>query len=370
MKTDLIKKIITALCVAVIIATFGVMLTACDDPRQEDTGALDEIFGGNGDNDQDGDGEVDETLPALLAASGMQDTWVAPEADVVETVKYPIAGIISDDSLTDVQKIQQIMSATEQNEIKVERFNYFQYKMGTTDIDGESGTLLYQRTRRQNQQDKDDTTIKLPVKHNFNITAVNFVQDAMIRLVHDNKIYRIEGDVKKIAYDDKTGYLSLPADAWKKGKHFGDEEFVTSSQNLEETKKTCVNWECANIVKSEGASITQKTTSNGDVYYVLSFTVDLDVANADETTIAKLENDNSGSNMSLGKMEIVAEVWECGLMKYYETDETWSGEIGTYIMNIWFGYKGSADSQSKTWYSYTERDNDMSESIAILGTLL
>ena len=69
-------------------------------------------------------------------------------------------------------------------------------------------------------------------------------------------------------------------------------------------------------------------------------------------------------------MEIVAEVWECGLMKYYETDETWSGEIGTYIMNIWFGYKGSADSQSKTWYSYTERDNDMSGSIAILNSML
>ena len=31
MKTDLIKKIITAMCVAVIVATFGAMLVGCYD---------------------------------------------------------------------------------------------------------------------------------------------------------------------------------------------------------------------------------------------------------------------------------------------------------------------------------------------------
>lgn len=265
------------------------------------------------------------------------------------------------------------MSATEQNEITAERFNYFQYKKGSTEIDGKSGTLIYQRHRKQNQECKDDITLKRAINANFGPTELNFVQDSMIRLVYNDAIYRIKGNVADVTYDGATGLLVVSDDAtWEKGKDFGKHELVEWSQNLDETKKTCANWECEGIVSEEGATINRvEQDGTGDVYYELKFTVDTAVANADSATIARLENDNSGKDMSVGKLEVVAQVWECGLMKFYQTDETWSGEIGARIIGdsgIW--YKGSADSQSYTWYSYTERDNDMSESIAILNSML
>ena len=339
MKTDLIKKIITAMCVAVIVATFGAMLAGCG----EDSLVAD----------------IPNDIPNKLL-----DSEVAPDATVAATAKVGITDIVNDASLTTAQKIQKIMSATEQNEITAERFNYFQYKKGSTEINGKSGTLIYQRHRKQNQECKDDTTLKRAINANFGSFELEFVQDAMIRLVYNDAIYRIKGAVEDVTYDSATGLLVVADDAtWGKGKDFGKYELVEWSQNLDETKKTCANWECEGIVSEEGATINRvEQDGTGDVYYELKFTVDTAVANADPATIARLENDNGGSDMSLGKLEVRAEVWECGLMKFYETEEVWSGKI--------FIYSGSADSQSYTWYSYTERDNDMSESVAILDTLL
>lgn len=348
MKTDLIKKIITAMCVAVIVATFGAVLVGCG----EDSLVAD----------------IPDNIPNKLL-----DSEVAPDDVVAATAKVSIVDIVNDASLTTAQKIQKIMSATEQNEITAERFNYFQYKTGSTEIDGKSGTLIYQRHRKQNQKDKDDTTLKRAINANFGATELNFVQSSMIRLVYNDAIYRIQGAVADVNYDSTTGLLVVADDAtWSKGDNFGGYELVEWSQNLDETKKTCANWECEGIVSEEGATINRvEQDGTGDVYYELKFTVDTAVANADSATIDRLENDNSGKDMSVGKLEVTAQVWECGLMKFYQTDETWSGEIGKRLIGdsgIW--YKGSADSQSYTWYSYTERDNDMSESIAILNSML
>ena len=66
----------------------------------------------------------------------MLDSEVAPDDVVAATAKVSIVDIVNNASLTTAQKIQKIMSATEQNEITAERFNYFQYKTGSTEIDG------------------------------------------------------------------------------------------------------------------------------------------------------------------------------------------------------------------------------------------
>ena len=100
MKTDLIKKIITAMCVAVIVATFGAMLVGCG----EDSLVAD----------------IPDNIPNKLL-----DSEVAPDDVVAATAKVSIVDIVNDTALTNAQKIQKIMSATEQNEITAERFNYF-----------------------------------------------------------------------------------------------------------------------------------------------------------------------------------------------------------------------------------------------------
>lgn len=337
MKSNTVKKLLAAMCLTVIVATTCALFVSCVDPKEVN------MF---------------EGIPNEL-----EDSEVAPDSVVAATAHVSVTDIVEDASMTTGQKIAAIMSATEQNEITAERFNYFQYKVGSTDLGSNHGTLIYQRLRKQNQECKDDTTFKLAVNHNFDAVAINFVQDAMIRLGYDNKIYRIEGDVANLDYDEDSGLVYMTDNTgWSKGKNFGDYESVSSSQNLDETKKTCANWSCENIVSEENASIERKTTDSGNAYYELTFSVDLTVANADPDTISRLENDNGASGMSLGKLEVRAEVWECGLMKFYETSETWTGRIVL--------YSGSADTHSYTWYSYTERDNDMSGSVAILNTLL
>ena len=337
MKTDLIKKIITAMCVAVIVATFGAVLAGCGDPYDVN------IFDG---------------IPNQL-----KDSDVAPDDVVVSTVKVGIADVLNDASLSNAQKIQKIMSATEQNEIKVERFAYFQYKVGSTDLGSNHGTLIYQRHRMQDQEVKDDTTLKRAVNHNFDQIALFTVQSAIDRFVYDGAYYRMETDADNIIYNEATGLLTIDPNAkWKRGDRFGSSETVASSQNLDETKKTCINWDCENIVLEESAKITQKSNPDGATYYELSFTINLNVANTDSKTIERLEQDNGGSGMALEKMEIRAEVWECGLMKFYETEETWSG---TMVI-----YSGAADTHTYTWYSYSEREHDHTNSLAIRETLL
>lgn len=310
------------------------------------------------------EGDLPDDIPNLL-----QDTEVCPD-DVLDTSSLVSAkAIYENTALTDVEKAMQMMSATEQNEMSssLARFNYFQYKIGTTSIEDKSGTLIYQRLRKQNQQDKDDTTLKLPINHNFGVLESSFVTSAMIRLLVNNKIYRISGKSSDITYDETTGLLSMKDnDSWSKGKNFGDEEFVASSQNLEETKKTAAFWDTDGIINADTLKIEVKETSDGDVYYSLSFEVDVDVANADSRTTEKLNSDNGGTDMKINKLIVKAQIWECGLMRYYETEENWSGNIGNSLIH----YTGAADSKSYTFYSYTERDNDMSTSKAILNTLL
>lgn len=310
------------------------------------------------------EGDLPEDIPNLL-----NDTDVCPDTVLDVSGLISAKSIYENSSLTDAEKIMQMMSATEQNEMSTSlaRFNYFQYKIGTTKLDNQEGTLIYQRLRKQNQQEKDDTTLKLPINHNFGNLEVTFVQSAMIRLLTDNKIYRISGDNKDMTYDEETGLISMKNDdGWSKGKNFGDSESVASSQNLEETKKTVAFWDKDGIIKEDSISIEKKTNEDGYVYYSLSFEVDVDVANSDSRTIDKLCEDNGGTDMKVNKLVVKAQIWECGLMRYYETSENWSGKIGNIIIN----YEGAADSTSYTFYSYTEKDNDMSASKAILAELL
>lgn len=337
------KKLITALTVVMMICMIGCLAIACDDGEYNVTEA--------------------EGVPNVL-----QDYEVAPEASVAESVHTAILPIINDDTLSTAEKIQQIMNAAEYNESFVNRYTYFNYTKGTTTIKDKSGTLIYQRLRKQNSNSKDDMTLKLPVNHNFGSAEVMFVRSAALRYnPPGNTYYRMQADGECIKYDGETGLLSVDNADWKKHSQFGSSGTISPGEhNLEDAKKTCANWNCEGIVVADSAKIEKKTTDNGDVYYELTFEIDKDVANADSTTIARLEQDNSGKNMSVNYIKAKVQVWECGLLKYYTTDESWNGKIGAAI--IW--YEGSAQSVSNVFYSYSERDNDMSNSESIKNGLL
>ena len=46
-------------------------------------------------------------------------------------------------------------------------------------------------------------------------------------------------------------------------------------------------------------------------------------------------------------------------MKYYKIDESWNGTVMVL-------FSGSADTETEVWYSYSDRDTDMEDKLAML----
>ena len=334
------KKSLIVFAVLAIILTSCLAFTACSDP-------------------------LNVTIVPVDYSAVLNDYLEYPdEANVtsMQAVDRNVADIYADASLTDAEKVAQIMDRATYNEMECEYFAYFVDKVGTTNLGNNSGTLLYQRLRRQSDTLKDDTTIKLPVNHNFDAMASSFVTAADIRYVKDGKYFRMDCSASDMSYDSKTGLVV--GSNWKKQSrgNWNKTENAADSRSYDEARKIAINWSAEGIVDSENITIQSKVDENtGKVYYELSFSIDVDVANADSTTIDRLENDNGGSGMKFEYCKFKVQIWDCGLAKYYEIDESWSGTI---VM-----YSGSAQSVTKVVFSYSEADMDDSASLAIRDSI-
>lgn len=278
----------------------------------------------------------------------------------MQEVERNVKDIFADSSLTDAQKVAQMIERSTQNEIVCDHFAYFNNKSGSSKIGSNSGTLIYQRLRRQSDALKDDTTLKLPVNHNFGSVEVNFVTDATIRYVNGGKYNRIEAKSNgDISYDTKTGLLTVAN--WKKGSKWDQDEKATDSRSYDEARKTTINWNAKDIVSSDGVKILEKTDSAGNKYYELTFSIDVAAANADKTSINRLQQDNGGKGMKYIYCDMVVEIWECGLAKRYQIKDSWSGRIAI--------YNGSAKSESEIVFSYSDADMDNSKTDAIYKSI-
>lgn len=334
------KKSLIVFAVLAIILTSCLAFTACSDP-------------------------LNVTIVPVDYSAVLNDYLEYPdEANVtsMQAVDRNVADIYADASLTDAEKVAQIMDRATYNEMECEYFAYFMDKVGTTNLGDNSGTLLYQRLRRQSDTLKDDTTIKLPVNHNFDAMASSFVTAADIRYVKDGKYFRMDCGASDMSYDSKTGLVV--GSNWKKQSrgNWNKTENAADSRSYDEARKIAINWSAEGIVDSENITIQSKVDENtGKVYYELSFSIDVDVANADSTTIGRLENDNGGSGMKFEYCKFKVQIWDCGLAKYYEIEESWSGTI---VM-----YSGSAQSVTKVVFSYSEADMDDSASLAIRDSI-
>ena len=334
------KKSLIVFAVLAIILTSCLAFTACSDP-------------------------LNVTIVPVDYSAVLNDYLKYPdEANVtsMQAVERNVADIYADASLTDAEKVAQIMDRATYNEIECEYFAYFVDKVGTTNLGNNSGTLLYQRLRRQSDTLKDDTTVKLPVNHNFDAIASSSVTAADIRYVKDGKYFRMDCGASNMRADTKTG--GVAGANWKKQScgNWNKTENAADSRSYDEARKIAINWSAEGIVDSENITIQSKVDENtGKVYYELSFSIDVDVANADSTTIDRLENDNGGSGMKFEYCKFKVQIWDCGLAKYYEIDESWSGTI---VM-----YSGSAQSVTKVVFSYSEADMDDSASLAIRDSI-
>ena len=271
----------------------------------------------------------------------------------------------------------QMMFASYANIASAHQYSYFKTQIGTTNLGDKSGTLIVQRMRRQNQQFKDDTTLKLPYNHNFSgmeAAGVTGEGKTAIRYVKNGAIYRIVS--KAIDYDEDTGFLYC--EDWGRGNNWGDEETVSESANIKEARinyLSLVDGMSPNnsddkmditkpkaIFKKDTATIEDK----GD-YYEIHVEVDSDVADNDAETMAYFNEDNSASGAHIEKCEITFQIWKCGLPKAYVVDEIWSGKISAVVKT----YQGKAEAKSEAKYSYTDEDcNDDSVTEAIWRDLL
>lgn len=334
------KKSLIVFAVLAIILTSCLAFTACSDP-------------------------LNVTIVPVDYSAVLNDYLKYPdEANVtsMQAVERNVADIYADASLTDAEKVAQIMDRATYNEMECEYFAYFVDKVGTTNLGNNSGTLLYQRLRRQSDTLKDDTTVKLPVNHNFDAIASSSVTAADIRYVKDGKYFRMDCGASDMTYDSKTGLVV--GSNWKKQSrgNWNKTENAADSRSYDEARKIAINWSAEGIVSAEGIAMEIKTDeATGKNYYELTFSIDVDVANADSTTIDRLENDNGGSGMKFEYCKFKVQIWDCGLAKYYEIEESWSGTI---VM-----YSGSAQSVTKVVFSYSEADMDDSASLAIRDSI-
>lgn len=341
------KTLFTLMALALIVATCCIAFAGCAPDSQNVT--------------------IKEQIDYSLV---LKDYLEYPNEDNVNSmasIENNVSDIFADETLEDADKVAQMILRATQNEIDCAYFSYFMDKVGTSTIGDKSGTLVYQRLRKQSDTVKDDTTIKLPVNHNFGNTEVSFVYGADIRYVRDNnKYYRMDTKIDNLKYNEETGLVD--ASGWEResSKNWNRDEKATDSRSYDEARKTALNFNAEGIVdSSKEIVIEEKTDEKGNKYYYLKFSIDVEVANADKTTIETLENDNSGKNMKYEYCDMEIEIWDCGLMKSYHIDESWSGKIGALV--IW--YEGSAQSTTTIVYSYSSDDQDHSSTESIFQSV-
>ncbi len=324
------KKSLIVFAVLAIVLTTCVAFTACADP-------------------------IEATVTTIDYSLVLNDYLKYPDAANVasmDAIERNVADIYADSSLSDAEKVAQMMDRATLNEIDCEYFAYFMDKVGTTNMGSNSGTLIYQRTRKQSDTLKDDMTLKLPVNHTFPGYIASQVTTADIRYTSDGQLKRMSAKkTGDITYNEKTGLIEVAN--WKKAPKIGESwpknENAKDSRSYDEARKSAINWSAKDIVSSEGITIVEKTDeSTGKNYYELTFSINITAANSDDTTISRLENDNTASSMKYEYCNFVVEIWDCGLAKKYVIEESWNGKIIT--------FSGSAESLTTVIFSYSEAD--------------
>ena len=298
-------------------------------------------------------GEVKEVIDFSLE---LADYTKAPSSAVTSSVTYDVASILNDSSKSNAYKAAAAVLFTTGNEIFVNQYAFFRYQVGTTNLGSNYGTLIVERIRRETTDVKYDTTLKLPINHNFNTAFVGQVQSANIRYAHYNVYHRMDSALSDMKYNEETGLIEVAK--WKKqdSKNWNKQNSGTNNTLSEyvDMQKIALNVGslgdtiALSTVKDDLINASTVTIEHLDGYYKIYFEADIEKANADSETTSKLDKDNGGSGIKYEYCKVTIEIWDCGLTKSYVIDEKWAGTV---IL-----FKGSADSVSNIKYSYTDKD--------------
>lgn len=270
------------------------------------------------------------------------------------------------------------------NERTLSKYVYFSHQKGDTDLGGSgSATAIRQEYYlRVNESDKTcgyryHYTLK-KVSESTGLVAgfKSFFESARLRVTDKTDLlYRFEGDDITIGDEHPTLGCEMLNCNWKTGKDWGKPEVVMKKsefippENIEQdivsnageeniTIRGNINILAENIVKN--ATIVKEDEGG----YFIIMTVDTAVANRDDASLKMLRKANGSDNCEWvddgddSGLMIVFRLWDNGLFRFYNVKERWSGKIQT--------FNGTADSLTTYYYSYSDRDCDMTKNLEAL----
>lgn len=285
------------------------------------------------------------------------------------------------------------------NERTLDKYVYFSNQEGTTDL-GTTGSATAVRQEyylRINESAETcgyryHSTLKKVTDSSGAVDmAKKAFESARLRVTDkSNLLYRFEGD--KIKWDDYVERLdcSLLKSNWRTGEDWGREDLyiaksselptiediendiVSQAGNDNITIRCNINILADNIVKC--ANIIEDEDS-GDI--VVLMRIDDEVANADEASVKMLSKANGTkgdcnwqSNHVEGEegiaedtgLMIIFRLWSNGLFRSYQVIERWRGKMDIPVISV----SGTANSVTYVYYSYSDRDCDMTEHLEML----
>ena len=279
------------------------------------------------------------------------------------------------------------------NERRLNQYMYFSAQEGTTDL-GKSGSATALRQEyyiRINEQEnitpgyRYHYTIKKVAESKGGVSMMTSVfENARTRITGDtNLLYRLElkGSEIKIGPENKVLGENILQCEWKRGDEWGvpdleivkgdyiapenireDIESVAGEENI--TMRGNINILADNIVKE---AIIIKDINEEDELdgYLIVMTIDTEVANKDGASLKMLRKANSSGDClwkdeeDESGLKIMFRIWSNGLFRFYSIAERWQGNIS--------GFGGVAESMTTYYYSYSDRDCDVSRYLEPLG---
>ncbi len=328
----------------------------------------------------------------------LQDTNIYPEVQAAyeEESREAITRLLSYSSFPTsdgaTRAAAELFAYACYNEEYIDKYVYFSDRTGSTDLGATGRSTVTNQDYKLIIYENDEHPgykYHYTIKHVDEISGVIsmfqslFESGTQLRFVDDtDKLYRFNGRNAEYIEDDSlveevlTCEWTVNSSAWgtddppivkREGEKLTLEEMeadvLNSARNgWENVMHGNINILADDIVES---ATINSTTADGHTVYTIVMDIDTEVANADEASMLMLHDANGSDDCEwIGPEEggdglkIIFQIWENGLFKLYGLGETWSGTTN--------GFSGTADSTLNVQYSYSSRDTDMTEKLAML----
>ena len=276
------------------------------------------------------------------------------------------------------------------NERVLNQYVFFASQEGDTDLSTGSATALKQEYYlRVNEQEgitcgyRYHYTIKKVMRSDGvldNSILRGTFESARTRITDETDLlYRLEGDNIKVGGKSKTLGIDMLECNWKTGSDWGVHDVIMRKSDFIEPDK--IREDIENVAGEE--NITMRANINilaDDILsnaviakdpgeeegsgYLIFMTVNTEVANNDEASLKMLRKANGSNDCEWvnedgnSGLTIAFRIWDNGLFRMYSVSEKWQGKIS--------GFSGTADSSTVYYYSYSDRDCDMTGYLKML----